>query len=579
MAQSTVRLIVDAQNAIRPLQRTDQITRNLSRNTDKLKGRLDKANRSFHSVGRGAKTASAGVNTLVASLRPLLTALALIGTARFIFVKTAELQTQRVALVQLTGSVEKTNKIIKELQAFGNVTPFTSSELITQAKRLKAFGFETENLVDMVKRLSDVAGATGADLSGISTAFGQIFAKGKLQREEELQLLERGVDITSELKRITGTSGEEFESMMRKGQISSELVLQALKNLTNEGGVFFGGATKQSQTLNGQISTLVDNVETLARTIGDALEPSLMAVLKLANKSLAAINRLLSSDFQRQISGFRLNLITPGGLKSDLEKIEDFTKNIQPLGLDTDAIDLRISQLQGTSEQIKKITNKINKGGVLNRPFFTTESENTQILETQEAITQKINELTERKNALLTVTSEKTTNISNGLKNNKTDADKLAESFGKIGDTIATGISDALIDAINGTKTLGESLRNIVNELATSFLRLGINSMLKNTGSKLFANLPGFANGGRPPVNKPSIVGERGPEVFVPSIAGNIIANDKLGGSTNNVVVNVDASGSSIESDTASSEQLGRLIGAAIQSELIKEKRPGGLLS
>ena len=579
MAQSTVRLIVDAQNAIRPLQRTDQITRNLSRNTDKLKGRLDKANRSFHSVGRGAKTASAGVNTLVASLRPLLTALALIGTARFIFVKTAELQTQRVALVQLTGSVEKTNKIIKELQAFGNVTPFTSSELITQAKRLKAFGFETENLVDMVKRLSDVAGATGADLSGISTAFGQIFAKGKLQREEELQLLERGVDITSELKRITGTSGEEFESMMRKGQISSELVLQALKNLTNEGGVFFGGATKQSQTLNGQISTLVDNVETLARTIGDALEPSLMAVLKLANKSLAAINRLLSSDFQRQISGFRLNLITPGGLKSDLEKIEDFTKNIQPLGLDTDAIDLRISQLQGTSEQITKITNKINKGGVLNRPFFTTESENTQILQTQEAITQKINELTERKNALLTVTSEKTTNISNGLKNNKTDADKLAESFGKIGDTIATGISDALIDAINGTKTLGESLRNIVNELATSFLRLGINSMLKNTGSKLFANLPGFANGGRPPVNKPSIVGERGPEVFVPSIAGNIIANDKLGGSTNNVVVNVDASGSSIESDTASSEQLGRLIGAAIQSELIKEKRPGGLLS
>ena len=443
MAQSTVRLIVDAQNAIRPLQRTDQITRNLSRNTDKLKGRLDKANRSFHSVGRGAKTASAGVNTLVASLRPLLTALALIGTARFIFVKTAELQTQRVALVQLTGSVEKTNKIIKELQAFGNVTPFTSSELITQAKRLKAFGFETENLVDMVKRLSDVAGATGADLSGISTAFGQIFAKGKLQREEELQLLERGVDITSELKRITGTSGEEFESMMRKGQISSELVLQALKNLTNEGGVFFGGATKQSQTLNGQISTLVDNVETLARTIGDALEPSLMAVLKLANKSLAAINRLLSSDFQRQISGFRLNLITPGGLKSDLEKIEDFTKNIQPLGLDTDAIDLRISQLQGTSEQITKITNKINKGGVLNRPFFTTESENTQILETQEAITQKINELTERKNALLTVTSEKTTNISNGLKNNKTDADKLAESFGKIGDTIATGISDS----------------------------------------------------------------------------------------------------------------------------------------
>ena len=191
MAQSTVRLIVDAQNAIRPLQRTDQITRQLSKNTDKLKGRLDRSNRSFREQGRSAKVAAGGVQTLTRSLAPLLKALAVAATGRFIFVKTAELQTQRTALIQLTGSVDSANKIISQLQAFGNVTPFTSSELIEQSKRLKAFGFETEDLVDTVKRLSDVAGATGADLSGISTAFGQILAKGKLQREEELQLLER----------------------------------------------------------------------------------------------------------------------------------------------------------------------------------------------------------------------------------------------------------------------------------------------------------------------------------------------------------------------------------------------------
>ena len=255
MAQSTVRLIVDAQNAIRPLQRTDQLTKQLSKNTDKLKNRLDKSSRAFRENGRSAKVAAGGVRTLTSSLGPLLKALALAATFRFIFVKTAELQTQRTALIQLTGSVDKANKIISELQSFGNVTPFTSSELIEQAKRLKAFGFETEDLVDTVKRLSDVAGATGADLSGISTAFGQILAKGKLQREEELQLLERGVDITSELKRITGLQGEEFEQAMRKGKIGADLVNQALINLTSEGGVFFGGATKQSETLNGQLST------------------------------------------------------------------------------------------------------------------------------------------------------------------------------------------------------------------------------------------------------------------------------------------------------------------------------------
>ena len=54
MAQSTVRLIVDAQNAIRPLQRTDQLTKQLSKNTDKLKNRLDKSSRALRETGRSA---------------------------------------------------------------------------------------------------------------------------------------------------------------------------------------------------------------------------------------------------------------------------------------------------------------------------------------------------------------------------------------------------------------------------------------------------------------------------------------------------------------------------------------------
>jgi len=230
VAQSTVKLIVDAQNAITPLKRVNDQTKKLSQTTDKLKGRLDKSNRSLRDTGRSAKQASSGVKTLTGALGPLLKALAVAATARFIFVKTAELETQRKSLEVLTGSLEKTNKIIKELQDFSAVTPFTSSELIEQTKRLKAFGFETNELVDTTRRLSEVAGATGADLQGIATAFGQIRAKGKLQQEENLQLLERGVDITTELKKITGLQGEEFASAMRKGKIGADLVNQALIN-------------------------------------------------------------------------------------------------------------------------------------------------------------------------------------------------------------------------------------------------------------------------------------------------------------------------------------------------------------
>ena len=65
------------------------------------------------------------------------------------------------------------------------------------------------------------------------------------------------------------------------------------------------------------------------------------------------------------------------------------------------------------------------------------------------------------------------------------------------------------------------------------------------------------------------------------SKGGNIIPNNEIGGggTTNVVTVNVDASGSSVSGNNANASQLGQVIGAAVQAQLIKEKRAGGLLA
>jgi tape measure domain-containing protein len=91
--------------------------------------------------------------------------------------------------------------------------------------------------------------------------------------------------------------------------------------------------------------------------------------------------------------------------------------------------------------------------------------------------------------------------------------------------------------------------------------------------------LPGRANGGPVSSGQTYMVGERGPELFVPGRSGTIVANDKMGGGSTNVVVNVDAKGSSVEGNEQGANQLGRVISAAVQSELIKQQRPGGLLA
>ena len=85
------------------------------------------------------------------------------------------------------------------------------------------------------------------------------------------------------------------------------------------------------------------------------------------------------------------------------------------------------------------------------------------------------------------------------------------------------------------------------------------------------------ALGGAVGAGRPYMVGERGPELFVPGAQGNIVPNDAMGSTS--VVVNVDASGTEVQGNQGNADQLGRLIGQAVQAELIKQKRPGGLLT
>ena len=162
----------------------------------------------------------------------------------------------------------------------------------------------------------------------------------------------------------------------------------------------------------------------------------------------------------------------------------------------------------------------------------------------------------------------------------------LKNAFEKIGESVNNDIKNGIAGLIKGTSTLGDMLNNV----ADRFLDLALNqalfgSALGSKGQKgggILGALGLFAEGGRPPVGRPSIVGERGAELFVPDRAGTIIPNDKLGGMgsvTNNVVVNVDASGSEVEGNEEEGRQLGTLIAVAVQGEIVRQKRPGGLLS
>jgi hypothetical protein len=175
----------------------------------------------------------------------------------------------------------------------------------------------------------------------------------------------------------------------------------------------------------------------------------------------------------------------------------------------------------------------------------------------------------------------------NGLSESVQETQRLNEAakitqdaFDQLKDTIVVDIGNGIKGLIRGTQTLNEALSNVLNKMADAFLNMAIfgNAAGSSVTGGIFGALGFAANGGPVKSGKPYIVGEKGPELFTPGVSGNITPNHKLGGSTS-VVVNVDASGSSVEGNDQSANQLGELIAAAVQSEIVKQKMDGGLLS
>jgi hypothetical protein len=166
-------------------------------------------------------------------------------------------------------------------------------------------------------------------------------------------------------------------------------------------------------------------------------------------------------------------------------------------------------------------------------------------------------------------------------KKQKEAAENMDRLYSSIGQTITSGIVDSLTAAVEGTKSLAEVASDTLRSLANIMLKFGLQTFLGGLGgegsffSKLFGG--GKAAGGTVKGGKSYLVGERGPELFTPGRTGSIAPNSSMGGA--NVIVNVDASGTNAQGDGAGAKQLGAAIGAAVQAELIKQKRPGGLLA
>jgi len=190
-----------------------------------------------------------------------------------------------------------------------------------------------------------------------------------------------------------------------------------------------------------------------------------------------------------------------------------------------------------------------------------------------------------------------------------------------LSESMARSFEDSFVGIIKGTMSVGDAFRNMLNSMADHFIKTaarmaanqfqqGILGLLGGalgggrtktgaitglfgggfmqgpqggffdsfTGKGISGPNFGLADGGIAKAGRTHLVGERGPELFTPGVTGTVTPNHALGGSTN-IVVNVDASGSSVEGDEERGREFGEQLVSAVQAVIINERRSGGLLN
>ena len=260
--------------------------------------------------------------------------------------------------------------------------------------------------------------------------------------------------------------------------------------------------------------------------------------------------------------------------------------NTNPLNLSSDDFDSRgkKAQLRFEEKELlplkqaleleqKRLTTSTENLNVLKQKF-ELENLNNELKFLESQRTNEVNQQLEDKISKLKIVRDTQEQIVNNAK-------ALADPFRQLSNIIAQDIGNGIKGLIKGTETLNNVLKNVLNKLADAALNMAI---FGNVGGQFERGGGGIlgsifrAEGGPVKRGGSFIVGERGPELFTPGASGMITPNHALGGSTN-VVVNVDASGSNVEGDEQGGRELGRLISAAVQSEIVQQQRPGGLLA
>ncbi len=495
--------------------------------------------------------------------------------------------------------------VLEEIVAKGGDSAENLSKLFGSVEALTAIQpLLNDGLVSFNKNLENQAKAQ--DVAAKAAFQAQNTIQGQIQR--------LGAAFTN----LT-TEGSEFGIAIRESIKIAAVTVEALKSAFEIAILapirLIVGAVKQIGTVIGQalgieatnvlfnleqgwigikeaITDLVGRAEFIGKVIGQVIAVSIRNVIQLQKKIVEGFIKAgepvvkFFQGIQKSVGNVAGNIVK--FFREAFQKLidiipEPIKKLLGGLELPKLNLDIGVPKLSNPFKGLKEKLGELKEGTI-------------EYFELEQLITAENGKQLDAKNNIVTTNTKIKTGVeqlTEAEKRAKEEAEKLKETFRQIGESVRNDLVQNLREAIKGSQSFGDAMNKVLSNLKDKLIDLALNKAISGIGSALsggkgfggfLGGLFGKERGGPVSAGGAYLVGERGPEILqLGSKGGNVIPNSKIGGGGGNVYntvsVTVDAGSSSVDGNNAGANQLGEQIAAAIQSELIKQKRVGGLLA
>lgn len=241
-----------------------------------------KAGGVFQEVGHKSTVLDRELKQLAATIATIFTVHQASQFVKDIISVRGEIESLEVSFETLVGNKKVAQEMFQSIREFAVNTPMQMNDLAKGAQTMLSFNIAAEDIMPNLKMLGDVSMGNTDKFNSLILAFSQITSAGHLMGQDFNQLVGQGFNPLTVISEKTGKSFSVLKEEMSQGAISADMVKEALKEVTSEGGKFYDMLNKQSTTLNGAISNLQGSITDMMNDIGEANEGAIRGAVDLS---------------------------------------------------------------------------------------------------------------------------------------------------------------------------------------------------------------------------------------------------------------------------------------------------------